>query len=549
MRSEFFRVLRPLLPLGLAATAMGIASGIATALLLATANRALQSSQGAAAGLLISFAGLCAIVLLGEIASDIGTNLVGQRALAVLRETLAARILDLPLARLEGLRPHRLLAILNEDIETIGNLSFAFSSLAIAIAVSLSCLGYMLFLSPALFALTAIAIGLGTVGHAWARQRGLRRFAAAREAGDVLQRHYRAITEGAKELKLHRGRRATLSAEIAATVGGIRTARIRAINIFVTANAFGSLLYFAIIGLMLWLGSAGMGVGRPALSGFVLVLLYLKGPVEQIVNALPLLGRTQVALRRVAELSDEVLQPETATTTGFDQPGQAFGSLALRGVTHVFPAADGSAGFAIGPIDLELKRGETLFIVGANGSGKTTLIKTLLGLYPPGGGQIILNGQPVPADGLDAYRQLFSAVFTDYFLFDGLPNTAADGEELARRNLERFELNGKVAIRDGTFSTTDLSTGQRKRLALIQACLEERPVMMLDEWAADQDPAFRKIFYTEVLPELQAAGRTLIVVSHDDRYFGVADRVIRLRDGRIEAEWRNAGSQPAGAAP
>ncbi len=543
MRSEFLRLLRPLLPLGLAATAMGIASGLATALLLAATNRALQSSGSAAPGLLLGFAGLCAIVLLGEAASDIGTNLVGQRALAALRETLCAHILDVPLEQLERLRPHRLIAILNEDIETISGFTFAFSSIAIAVAVSLGCLFYMLVLSPLLFVLTTATIIVGTAGHAWARQQGLRRFAAAREATDELQRHYRAITQGAKELKLHRGRRATLASEIAGTIARIRDLRVRAINVFVTANAFGSLLYFALIGLLLWVGSAGLGMERPVLSGFVLVLLYLKGPVEQIVNALPLLGRAQVALHRVAELSGEVRMQAAPGEARPDMLRDGFHSLALRGVTHAFP------GFTVGPIDLELTRGETLFIVGANGSGKTTLIKTLLGLYPPASGQIRLNGQAVTADSLDSYRQLFSAVFTDYFLFDTLPDAEPGTEDSVRCNLVRFELDGKVTIKDGAFSTTDLSTGQRKRLALIQACLENRPVMMLDEWAADQDPTFRRIFYTELIPELQAAGRTLIVVSHDDRYFDVADRVIRLRDGRIEAEWRGAGAQPAGAAP
>lgn len=540
MRSEFLRLLRPLLPLGLMATAMGIASGIATMLLLAAINRALQSPGDAVPGLLLRFVGLCAVVLLGEIASDIGTNLVGQRALATLRERLAARIMAVPFARLEQLQPPRLLAILNEDIETIGSLSFGFSSLAIATAVSLSCLGYLLFLSPVLFALTAVAIGLGTVGHAWARQQGRQRFTLARAGADRLQQHYRAITDGVKELKLHQGRRAALLRATAATVAEIRVARVRAINVFVTANAFGSLLYFVVIGLMLWLGAAGLGVERSVLSGFVLVLLYVKGPLEQIVNALPLIGRAQVALRRISELSDDVRQAEAEGAV--DEPGETFETLALRGVTHTFPA------FAIGPIDLTLTRGETLFIVGANGSGKTTLIKTLLGLYPPGEGAVLLNGRPVPPDGLDRYRQLFSAVFTDYFLFDTLPHAAPRMVEMAQRNLVRFGLDGKVSIQDGVFSTTALSAGQRKRLALIQACLEERPVMMLDEWAADQDPAFRQIFYREVLPELKAAGRTLVVVSHDDRYFDIADRVIRLRDGQIEAEWRPADAQPAPAA-
>ncbi|HEY4250533.1 MAG TPA: cyclic peptide export ABC transporter [Roseomonas sp.] len=539
MQLEFLRLLRPLLPLGLAATAMGIASGLATAALLALTNRALQSPEGAANGVLLGFAGLCALVLLGEIASDIGTSLVGQRALARLREGLCDRILDAPIARIEAQKAHRLLAMLAEDIDTISNATFSFSSVAIATAVALGCLGYLLVLSPPLFLVVALGIGLGAAGHALARRRGLAGFAEAREAGDTLQRHYRAMLDGAKELKLNRARREALRTDgLRVTIGRIRDLRMRAIRVFVSANAFGSLLYFAMIGLILWLSPAWAGTDRGVLSGFVLVLLYLKGPVEQIVHALPLFGRAQIALRKVAGLSagfqDRGAMVPDAPPAGFA------GSIALRGATHAFPAAPGQAPFVLGPIDLQIARGETVFIVGENGCGKTTLIKLLLGLYPPGDGALLLDGAVVPPEGMDDYRQLFSAVFSDYFLFDDLPTAQADMARRAAHYLDRFEIAHRVRIEAGAFTSLDLSTGQRKRLALIQAWLEERPIMMFDEWAADQDPTFRRIFYTELLPELKRMGRTLIVVSHDDRYFDAADRIIRLQAGRIAEDRRMA---------
>lgn len=108
--------------------------------------------------------------------------------------------------------------------------------------------------------------------------------------------------------------------------------------------------------------------------------------------------------------------------------------------------------------------------------------------------------------------------------------------ESAEVYLKRLEIAHKVSIRDGSFTTTDLSTGQRKRLALINAWLEERPVLVFDEWAADQDPTFRRIFYTELLPELKRLGKTIIVISHDDRYFDVADRLVRMAAGKVVVE-------------
>ena len=180
-----------------------------------------------------------------------------------------------------------------------------------------------------------------------------------------------------------------------------------------------------------------------------------------------------------------------------------------------------------------MRRGEILFIVGENGSGKTTLIKLILGLYPPQTGTLFLDGAPVTDETRDAYRQHFSAVFFDYYLFDDLVLPAGADPAAADAYLETLDLAHKVTIQDGAFSTVDLSAGQRKRLALVQAYLEGRPVLVLDEWAAEQDPTFRRLFYTRLLPDLKREGRTLIVISHDDRYFDAADRVIHLNNGAI----------------
>jgi len=211
-------------------------------------------------------------------------------------------------------------------------------------------------------------------------------------------------------------------------------------------------------------------------------------------------------------------------------------AIELKGVGYAFPAAEGGEAFVLGPVDLRLDRGECVFIVGDNGSGKTTLIKVLLGLYAPQEGKVLLDGEPVTDATRDEYRQLFTTIFADYYLFGDLPQAGGELPAEATRYLQRLELAHKVGVRDGRFSTLDLSTGQRKRLALIQAWLERRPVLVFDEWAADQDPTFRQIFYTQLLPELKQLGRTLVVISHDDRYFHTADRVVRLERGRIVGE-------------
>lgn len=207
--------------------------------------------------------------------------------------------------------------------------------------------------------------------------------------------------------------------------------------------------------------------------------------------------------------------------------------IELDRVTYAFPAPEGAKSFALGPIDLTFQPGKITFIVGDNGSGKTTLIKLLLGLYAPQEGAIVVNGKAVTAATRDDYRQMFSIVLSDFHLFETVqtPLRLVQAEILSY--LEKLELSDKVSVAGDRFTTTDLSTGQRKRLALIHVWLEERPVIVFDEWAADQDPTFRRVFYEELLPDLKRQGKTLIVISHDDRYFGIADRIVRLRAGQV----------------
>ena len=208
--------------------------------------------------------------------------------------------------------------------------------------------------------------------------------------------------------------------------------------------------------------------------------------------------------------------------------------LEIAGVRFTFRRSAGEADFVLGPVHLTLHPGEVVFLIGGNGSGKTSFAKLVVGLYEPDGGEIRLDGVPVERATLERYRQLFSAVFFDFHLFEDLPG-ARDGslDERSRQHLRDLQLDGKVDVAAGRLSTLALSQGQRKRLALLAAYLEDRPLYLFDEWAADQDPYFKEIFYRRLLPQLKAAGKTVLVISHDDRYFDVADRVVRFSEGQI----------------
>ncbi|AZE72563.1 PvdE, pyoverdine ABC export system, fused ATPase-permease component [Pseudomonas synxantha] len=535
---ELLSLLKPYRYTVILSILFGILGGLSVTALLATVNQGLHSESGLTTAVVLAFAGLCVLALLSSIAADIGSNFVGQKVIARLRKDLGAKVLSAPIEQIERYRSHRLIPVLTHDVDTISDFAFAFAPLAISITVILGCLGYLASLSLPIFLMTLLAIGIGSAIQFIAQGKGIKGFYEARDAEDSLQKHYSAIAEGAKELRIHRKRRhAMLTRNIQATADHICDTHVHSINIFVIAKSLGSMLFFVVIGLALTLQSFWPSSNPAMMSGFVLVLLYMKGPLENLIANLPIISRAQIAFRRIADLSERFSSPEPHLLLDADERGTPpMKHLELRDVQYAFPPVAGSEPFTLGPVNLSIEPGEILFIVGENGCGKTTLIKLLLGLYTPQSGEIRLNGMAVDARGLDDYRQMFTTIFADYYLFDELVQSDKALPEDANQYLERMEIAHKVSIRNGAFTTTDLSTGQRKRLALINAWLDERPVLVFDEWAADQDPTFRRVFYTELLPDLKRLGKTIIVISHDDRYFDVADQLVRMEAGRVISE-------------
>ncbi len=549
---NLFRLLRPHLGwIGLSVLT-GLCAGAATVGLLATVNAALHDGAALSGSMLWIYLGLCGVALLGRGVSDVGTNRVGQAVVAHLRKRLAEDILHAPLEAVERFGSHRLLPVLTQDVEIVSHFAFTLSATLISAAVTMGCLLYLSVLSPGLFGLMLAALVAGTGLQVLAQARGMRGFWSARGQEEQLHRNYRTLSDGAKELRLHRERRTRLLAQITGTVEAIRSVNGQAVTIYVLAKAFGAAIFFLLIALVPAWGS-WQEIPAEVLSGFVLVLLFLKGPLDQIATGLPTFGRARVALQRIEELRGYFAQrgvDSKAAEQNIAPTPAAMECIELRGVTYRFAAdTPNHSSFALGPIDLELSKGELVFIVGTNGAGKTTLIKLLLGLYAPTDGEILLDGLRVTPQIQDGYRQLFSTVLSDFHLFDELVSPGRDAASLASaaaRHLEQLGLGHKVSVHDGRLSTTDLSTGQRKRLALLHAYLECRPVIVLDEWAADQDPGFRERFYTELLPELRERGHLLVVISHDDRHFAMADRVLRMREGRLTEDFR---CRAAGAIP
>lgn len=514
----------------------GIISGAANTALLAVINAALNIEQLEKLTLALTFIGLCLLVPLTRIVAELLLAHLGQGALYKLRMDLSRQILGVPLRQLEELGAPKLMAALTDDVPSITNIVTVIPILCINIAVAISCLVYMAFLSWPLFLAVLAIIVIGIVSYQLPVAKSFQYFTLARREGDDLFTHFRALTEGIKELKIHADRRkAFLNENLQTTAGNVRRHNISALTIYTIASSWGQMLVFVVIGLLLFVLAGWFNVTASVMTGFTLTILYLMTPLQVVMNTLPNMGRANVALNNVEELGlSLVSSPTEVDSQKLLGTGASWKSLELSEVTHSYQREGEESLFILGPINLSMRPGELIFLTGGNGSGKTTLAKLLIGLYTPEGGEIRLDGLPVEGEMTDYYRQHFSVVFSDYFLFDTLLGLNAEQlDAKAHDYLRELQLDHKVKVTDGTFSTTELSQGQRKRLALLTAYLEDRPIYLFDEWAADQDPHFKEIFYYQILPDLKARGKTVIAITHDDRYYHVGDRIIKLDSGQI----------------
>jgi putative pyoverdin transport system ATP-binding/permease protein len=514
----------------------GIISGVSNTLLIAVINAALSRAGTPTPQLVWGFAGLCLALALMRFVSGALLLRLTQRAMFGLRTRLCEQILTAPLPLLERLGSHRLLVTLTDDVPSITNAFVTLPLLCMNAAIILGCFVYLWWLSWTLMAGALCFTALGLISHQVPVIKATRHFERAREAMDGVFKHLRGLIEGIKELKLHRRWRETFfSSLLRPSINTMQQEAATGEIIWTAAGSWGQILFFIFIGLILFAVPAWHPTSAAVLTGYTLTVLYLMGPLEYILNALPRLSHADVAIKKIESLSGMLAEQTVSEAARQPGPARPWRALELTGVTHSYRREDGGEEFVMGPLDLCVSPGEVVFITGGNGSGKTTLAKLLVGLYVPQSGEILLDAQPVTDENRDDYRQLFSVVFSDYYLFEHLLGDGdGDGGAKAQEYLARLQLDHRVQIRDGKFSTVELSQGQRKRLALLTAYLENRPIYVFDEWAADQDPQFKDIFYLQLLSGLKAAGKTVFVISHDDRYYHVADRVVKLNYGRIE---------------
>ena len=538
------------------AVIVGAISGISATILMAVINSRL-SGPHTKWNSVSCFAGLVLLVLVTNFIARTAMSHLSGWSLFNLRLSLSRLIVSCPLRTIENAGSHKVLMALAYDVDAIAKVLQTIPITFVDAAVLLAAFVYMVWLNWVMYIIFMVALALAVFTSKIPEFKAEKKYARSRDYWEEMIGNFRSITDGLKELKLHSARRgAFFSGPLNNNLSWYRRLRFEGDRLFAWARAWGIVMFLTLLGVVLYTLPA-LGVYKPEIIvGYIIALMYLKTPLDRLQDNIPTYLEGRQAMEHINSLGLSMEQignamaavgsqqklgiklPESDLQLAGRRPKISFQQLELMDVTHKYYREQDEREFALGEINLTISAGEMIFLVGGNGSGKTTLAKLLIGLYTPESGQITFDDEGITNDNREWYSQHFSVVFSDFFLFEsllGLETATRDLDARACEYLVHLRLDHKVQVKEGILSTTKLSQGQRKRLALLTAFLEDRPIYLFDEWAADQDPVFKRVFYHELLPELKARGKTVIVISHDDQYYYMADRVVKLVNGKISS--------------
>nr|WP_314539126.1 multidrug ABC transporter permease/ATP-binding protein [uncultured Campylobacter sp.] len=477
--------------------------------------------------LAIKFIAVLLLFFISAIAANISLTNFGHKFIYELRYQSVKQILDTPNSVINEIGKAKIIASLNNDIKTI---TFAFMSATgfIQSLVFIVCASiYLCVIAPKIFIFLSIWIGATLFINTLFMKKIHLYFKHSRVQDDALQKHYDDIVEGHRELSLNRARASVCFDELNFTGDKKRQNMVKADIYHALSDNFTNIMLLGSVGLCVFLCVAFDWASLQTALSISLTILFLRGSFMSMVGSIPAALSAKVSLEKIMSLNLNKFKE------GFkfdDSLSDNWQSIKLKDINFNYTHGK----FYLKDVNLEIKRGEITFIIGKNGSGKSTLINLLCGLMRPSSGEIYLDSIKIDEGNLQSYQAKISAIFADFYLFSQtLSHNGFASQNEIDELLALLEIDKKVSVIDNKLSTTQLSTGQRKRLSLLIAILEHRSILILDEWAADQDPLFKRKFYKEILPFLQSKGISIIAVSHDDSYFDVATRIILVKDGFV----------------
>jgi putative ATP-binding cassette transporter len=341
------------------------------------------------------------------------------------------------------------------------------------------------------------------------------------------------LLNGFKEIKINQAKSESLYKTVAKNAEETKQLKIDSAKAQAKIGGAGRTVVFSLLPLLIFIVPVFNHEQTLSIYKITASMLFIYGPLGILFESIALFAQIDVVLDDLYALEKDI---DEAKHQGQIHPEVCYADFKEITVTELcfsYPKQKDADAFSLGPISEKITAGELLFIIGGNGSGKSTFLKLLVGLYYPTQGSIHVDQKRMTDETYQDYRNLFSIIFTDFHLFDRLYGIENVDHEKVDFWLKKMRMDKIVSFKNGRFTNTDLSTGQRKRLAFIAAIMEDKPILILDEFAADQDPAFRKYFYEEILKDLKKMGKTVIAVTHDDHYFHVPDRLLKMDSAHL----------------
>ncbi|MBN1040261.1 cyclic peptide export ABC transporter [Clostridium botulinum] len=517
---------------------LNIASGFGNALIIFTINISIYSSNNMKLKLLIYFVlGIILYVfgqkIIRQSLVDITNNIVYSKRVEIIKH-----ILKSPYNKFEKIENGRIQSTLNNDTETISRFVNILISGVTSLVTIICCFIYLGFVNKYALVLAVLIVLLIASIYFMAGRYANRIGEEARDLQNIFFRFIDDIIGGFKELSINKNKKHEFQEDMENTCDKYRIKRGKSSLAFANMFVIGELLFTLAIGVIALIFPLILkNLESTSTASYVFILLYMTGPVHGILDTIPNAIEVRISLKRINSLINELSVLNNSDLDSENGGVKDNFKLQLHEVEYEYEKEEGK-GFKVGPISHEFRSGEITFITGGNGSGKSTLAKLLAGLYEPTKGYITLDSKKIKQKSLS---ENYTTIFSDFYLFNKLYGIEWQRkEEEIQKYLEVLQLDKKIKIEDGKFSTTKLSTGQKKRLALLVSYLENKPVYLFDEWAADQDPEFRLFFYNTLLPELKDRGKCVIAITHDDQYFNLADNFIKMsmRDVKIQSKTR-----------
>lgn len=439
-----------------------------------------------------------------------------------IRTKIIKQIIDTKHQKIEQATESNLLASLSGDISRLTDgfmrISELIQGLMIVVFIGL----YVLYISWEMFLFLFVWLGILMILNQILMKKMMSNFEIYRQNEDILYKNYKSSIQGHKELYINIQKAKSLyENDFLPNAHELRNNSLKAQIYQALAGNFMSVMMLGAVGVVLYFGLSGDKSNLSDAVTIAITILFLRAPLMMLVFSFPSILKAKIAYQKIKSLNLDPFKSD------FNTPKiPMWNKLELKNISFSYE----NNKFGIKNINLEINKGEIVFLIGANGSGKSTLFMILAGLYEASGGEILIDNKVISKDELKSYCQNISAIFSDFYLFERI----IGNEKNINTLLEKMGLNKKVRVENGKFNTINLSTGQRKRLAMVSTLLEGRKFIMLDEWAADQDPVFRKEFYEQILNELKSQGYTIFAISHDDKYFEYADKIYKMKNGEIQ---------------